>query len=280
MKLNFSEPGFVQISMPRYINELLAANPHITTSRKTSSPDDLFLIDPESPLLEAEEKEWFHSTVALLLYVSTRVRKDISVPVGFLCTRVLHSTKQDSAQLDHLLKYINGTKDLSLRLGGENSGFIPIYVFADASYGVHYDAKSHTGITLSLGSGSVLSKSTKQKTVARSTAESELIATSDAVASEQWLRQFLTHQGYELKPSILREDNQAAIQLAKHGRATSEKTRHIKIRYFFVKQFLDSGELVIEHCPTDRMVADILTKPLQGDQFLRIRDLLLGHTPV
>jgi Reverse transcriptase (RNA-dependent DNA polymerase) len=84
MKLNFSEPGFVQISMPRYINELLAANPHITTSRKTSSPDDLFFIDPESPLLEAEEKEWFHSTVALLLYVSTRVRKDISVPVGFL----------------------------------------------------------------------------------------------------------------------------------------------------------------------------------------------------
>jgi hypothetical protein len=51
----------------------------------------------------------------------------------------------------------------------------------------------------------------------------------------------------------------------------------IKIRYFFIKQFLDSGEFEIEHCPTDIMLADLLTKPLQGQKFLAMRDKLLGR---
>jgi hypothetical protein len=64
--------------------------------------------------------------------------------------------------------------------------------------------------------------------------------------------------------------------MAEKGRSTSDKTRHINIRYFFVKHYMDSDELKIEYLPTEEMVADVLTKPLQGDLFRRMRNKLLN----
>ena len=68
------------------------------------------------------------------------------------------------------------------------------------------------------------------------------------------------------------------MSLAKNGKSNSDRTKHTKLRYFFIKQFLDSGEFELIHCPTDLMIADILTKPLQGETFKRLRDLLMGVT--
>lgn len=73
------------------------------------------------------------------------------------------------------------------------------------------------------------------------------------------------------------QDNMSTIQMAKNGRSTSDRTRHVNIRYFFVKQYLDDGTMNISHCPTLDMIADILTKPLQGEHFEKLRDLLLGY---
>ena len=81
-----------------------------------------------------------------------------------------------------------------------------------------------------------------------------------------------------VKPGLIMEDNEAAIQLAQHGKYNSSRTKHIKIRYFFIKQYLDDGEFILIHCPTEQMIADILTKPLQGSLFFTLRDLLLGYT--
>ena len=68
----------------------------------------------------------------------------------------------------------------------------------------------------------------------------------------------------------------STMALVEKGRSTSERTRHINIRYFFVKDRVDSGEVRIEYCPTEDMLADLLTKPLQGDLFTRLRNLLLS----
>jgi hypothetical protein len=78
-------------------------------------------------------------------------------------------------------------------------------------------------------------------------------------------------------PGVLYEDNMSAMSLARNGRSNSDRTKHIKLRYFFIKQYLDSGEFVLKHCTTDRMIADILTKPLQGDHFESLRSILLGY---
>ena len=76
---------------------------------------------------------------------------------------------------------------------------------------------------------------------------------------------------------IIYEDNEAAIHLVKNGKSNSDRTKHIALRHFFVKQYLDDGTFNILHCPTEDMIADILTKPLQGPQFFKQRALVLGH---
>jgi len=65
------------------------------------------------------------------------------------------------------------------------------------------------------------------------------------------------------KPVKMHQDNTSTIRLAKNGRSMSDRTKHIKLRYFFIKQYIDSGEFEVVYCPTDLQVADILTKPLQ-----------------
>jgi len=75
---------------------------------------------------------------------------------------------------------------------------------------------------------------------------------------------------------VIFQDNAAAIALADKGMSTSERTRHINIRYFWLKDRIDSGELALEHIPTKYMVADILMKPLFGVPFSIFKDILNG----
>jgi hypothetical protein len=76
---------------------------------------------------------------------------------------------------------------------------------------------------------------------------------------------------------VVYQDNQSAMLLEKNGTASSGKrTRHINIRYYFVKDRIDNGELRVEYCPTEEMLADIFTKPLQGALFRKFRDRLLN----
>ena len=74
------------------------------------------------------------------------------------------------------------------------------------------------------------------------------------------------------------QDNLSTIALANAGRSTSDRTRHINIRYYFVSQYLKDGTMNLQHCPATEMIADLFTKPLQGSDFIRLRDLILGIT--
>jgi len=76
------------------------------------------------------------------------------------------------------------------------------------------------------------------------------------------------------------ETDAAAIHLVKNGRSTSDRTKHILLRHFFVKQYLDDGTFILTHCKSENMIADILTKPLQGEQFFKLRAILLGYADV
>ena len=99
---------------------------------------------------------------------------------------------------------------------------------------------------------------------------------SDGASLASRCAELLKRQGVDVTPELM-QDNMSTIKLAEKGRSTSDRTRHIKIRYYFVNQFLENGEMKIKYCPTDEMVADILTKPLQGSQFIKLSRKLLGY---
>jgi hypothetical protein len=204
-----------------------------------------------------------------------RGRPDVLTALSFLCTRVSKPTEQDLQKLSRVFKYLRGTADLVLTLEADNLNVFKWWV--DGSYGVHQDLKGHTGATMSLGKGSILSASTKQKLNTRSSTECELVGVDDAMCRIIWTRYFLIEQGYDPKESIVYQDNQSAMLLEKNGIASSSKrTRHIEIRYFFIADRIRTKELMVEYCPTEDMVADFFTKPLQGYLFYKLRALVMN----
>jgi hypothetical protein len=138
--------------------------------------------------------------------------------------------------------------------------------------------KSHTGAKLSLGKGSVYSTSVRQKLNTKSSTEAELLVGVDDVMPQViWTRYFLEAQGYGVRESKIYQDNQSLMLMEKNGRASSSKqTRHIKIRYFFVADRVQSNEVTIEYCPTGEMNSDFFAKPLQGILFKKFRNDILN----
>ena len=84
-------------------------------------------------------------------------------------------------------------------------------------------------------------------------------------------------QGYDLN-TVIKEDNKSSILLMKNGRLSSGKrTKHLDIRYFYVKDLLERGIVELEHCSTEDMIADFFTKPIQGKKFQLMRDIILNR---
>ena len=128
-----------------------------------------------------------------------------------------------------------------------------------------------------MGNGAMLVKSSKQKLNSRSSTEAELIGVDDAITMILWTKLFMEQQGYEIDENIIYQDNKSAILLEKNGRKSAGKrSRAINIRYFFVTDHVEKGNVSIEYCPTDDMIADFMTKPLQGQKFRDFRSDILG----
>jgi hypothetical protein len=137
--------------------------------------------------------------------------------------------------------------------------------------------RGHTGAGLTLGRGYSIVCSTKQKMNKIISTESELVGVDDMMPSILWTRQILKAQGYEVNDNVIFQDNKSTMLLERNEKASSSKrTKHINVRYFFITDRIAKGEVRVEWCPTKEMVADFMTKPLQGSAFKRFRDLIMG----
>lgn len=153
--------------------------------------------------------------------------------------------------------------------------------FCDADYaGDTDDRASCSGGLWLLNSGAVVWASTKQRSIALSTGESEYIAAAEAAKTGQWLRGLLEeiqrteYLGEHLSVPIF-SDNTACITLAKDPVAHS-RTKHIEVRYHYIRQLVAYGKTTLAYLPTEDMLADILTKPLPNTAFQRCIRGLLG----
>jgi histone deacetylase 1/2 len=274
MVFDFNVSGQVKVTMNGYVEDVLKSCDTIAGTASTPATNDLFKIKTYDKQLSEEDKEYYHSVVAKLLYLAKRVRPDLLVSVSFLSKRVKSPNIGDFGKLERVIKYLRGTKQLGIIL--EAHKILGIFAYVDASYGVHMDYKSHTGIVIGLGKGLIYAKSTSQKLNTKSSTESELVGISDSAGYVIWVRNFLIEQGYSLGPAKIFQDNMSTIAMIKNGKSNSDKSRHIAIRFFFVKDRVETNEISIEYLRTDDMIADILTKPLQGSLFRKLRGKLLN----
>ncbi|GAX19772.1 hypothetical protein FisN_3Hu001, partial [Fistulifera solaris] len=194
----------------------------------------------------------------------------------FLVTK---STQQDRAKLKRVLEYVKGTLDLTYTMGADSLNKMQSWV--DAAFAVHPDMKSHTGGITSFGRGGLVCKSAKQKLNTRSSTEAELVGASDYLPHTIWVKLFMEAQGHKMTEIVFEQDNESAIRMETNGRLSAgQKSRHIDIRYFWIKDRTTDMEIRVRHCPTLVMLADFFTKPLNGGLFRKFRDVILGYKHV
>ena len=246
---------------------------NINGTTKTPATLDLMV---ENGTQSKTDVDQFLSGVMTLMYIALRTRPDILMSVAYLSTKVKEPNETDKMNLIRIFKYLNGSKDLRLQLCPDS---LNIYCWIDASFAIHNDKKSHSGYIIGLGKNGSLTfvRSSKQKLVTKSSTESELVALNDGISHVMWTRFYLESQGYFQPPTVVFQDNMSTMVMANKGEGNPNNSRHINIRYFYIKELIDSGEITVKYCPTSEMKADLLTKPLIGNNFFKLRQMILKN---
>ena len=228
---------------------------------RSPATDDLFIVPEDGVPLTEEGKKDFHSDVAKLLYLAKRTRGQILTAVSHLSGRVKEPTEDDRDKLDRVFAYLANSVDQVLQF--RSGGTVVQQVYIDASYGVHADGSSRTGMVIMMAGAAIGNWSSKQKLVTKSSTEAEIVALSDGLTNALWMREMLLAQGYKLGPTEIFEDNQGVIKIIKGGRSPKHRTRHLNVRHFFAKDREKMGDIVLIYKPTGEMIADIS----HGDTF-------------
>lgn len=156
----------------------------------------------------------YQKLIGCLLFLSVNTRPDISAAVSILAQKISHPHQEDWNELKRVVKYLKGTVNAKLVLGGfeRNSEFL--HGYADASFADRsLDRKSVSGTVFFVNGGLVSWSSRKQRCVALSSTEAEFVALSEACQEACWLRRLLEFLEQKLDgPTVMHEDNQSCLK--------------------------------------------------------------------
>lgn len=219
----------------------------------------------------------YRHLVGSLMYLAIATRPDISYAIGNVSRYMENPTVAHERALKRILKYIAGTKNHGILF--KHNGNHQLHGFSDADYAGDVDSRKSTSGYVFLFNDSTISwRSSLQKCVSISTTESEYVSASEAVKEMVWLKRLYE----ELAPNQQTEtcfymDNMSAIRLVKNPEF-HRRTKHIDVRYHFIREKFNDGLFKLEHVSTDEMIADIFTKALPKIRFEYLRTMM-GITP-
>ena len=264
--------GEVWISQPAYTQDILEKF-HMVDAKPVSTP-----FDASSKLMNAVDDsdvvdtELYQSAVGSLLYLSVATRPDIAFAVSNVAKYCARPTKQHWIAVKRIMRYLKGT--LNHGLCYTLSHNTQCVGFSDADFaGDIDDRKSTSGYMFQMSGAAISWRSKKQACVALSTAEAEYIALASAGQEAVWIRQLLSDmRSTPIGPTMIFEDNQSTISMVKnphyHGRA-----KHVDIKFHFIQELAKTETVQLEYCCSDDMLADMLTKGLPREHFVKLREL-------
>ncbi|GAU25767.1 hypothetical protein TSUD_222240 [Trifolium subterraneum] len=221
---------------------------------------------------ETVDSTMFRQLIGSLRYLC-QTRPDISYAVGYVSRFMSKPLKFHLLAAKRILKYINGTIHYGVLFPySRDSSKLELNGLSDADWcGDKVDRRSTSDYVFKFQNAPVSWCSKKQSVIALSSCEAEYVAGSLAACQANWLQSLLS----EMKiidniTVILKIDNKSAINLAKNP-VSHGKIKHIETRFHFLGDQVNKGKLSLEHCSTNDQQADILSKAVERDQFLKLR---------
>nr|AAP53706.1 retrotransposon protein, putative, unclassified [Oryza sativa Japonica Group] len=225
------------------------------------------VLDPDEDGEAVDQKE-YRSMIGSLLYL-TASRPDIQFAVC-LCARFQASPRASHRQaVKRIMRYLNHTLEFGIWYSTSSS--ICLSGYSDADFGgCRIDRKSTSGTCHFLGTSLIAWSSRKQSSVAQSTAESEYVAAASCCSQILWLLSTLKDYGITFEKVPLFCDNTSAINIAKNP-VQHSRTKHIDIRFHFLRDHVEKGDVELQFLDTKLQIADIFTKPLDSNRFAFLR---------
>jgi len=274
--------GCIELSQRQYVLDILECFGFSSCSPVvTPMIPGLRLSKSDAPSTDDEHAEManlpYANAVGVLLYLAMATQPGIAYAVSVLCRFIANPGLAHWHAVKHVFRYLRGTAKAQLVYRRNTFDAQQLFsAFVDADDAGNLDNGHSTGgYALLIAGGAVSWSSHLQSITALSTTEAEYVAAVDAGKDVVWMRQLLGELGFTLSaPSVLCMDNQSAISVAKnpehHG-----PMKHLDLRFYWLRNVVDSGLIMPVFVPTTAQVADIFTKLLARANMERCR-LLLG----
>ena len=280
MNTNCRDDGRLEISAKSYIEGTADKYLPDWRSRKVLAvPADKKLRDAyEVALLRENVPDpalvaGYSGKVGAMIYASPCARVDIAQSVALLARALTFPTPELDALADNVMLYMAQTAELAMIIDGDAKNAGTLIAESDSDWSVGH---STTGFCLLLAGVAIVYSSKRQPCIALSSTEAEIIAASACACEVAFVRALLSEMGlHQDAPTVLRVDNSGAVELAR-DRKSCHRSRHVDRRYFKVREFEALEIVKVEHVPTALNRADMLTKAVDVDTFVRHRSSLMN----
>ena len=271
-KIDHLDDG-IMITQPRHSADM------ITKFRLNDAKNSVIPIEASSVTIVDEEDAPktagpYRSAIGTLMYLSSSTRPDITFATNYLSRFQVDPTERRWNDVKKVMKYVKGTEDHGLiykRL--EPLDKFHVYGFADADWASDATSRrSTTGYIFFVNHKPISWNARKQNSVALSSTEAEYMALSEATQEALWIIKFFKELGWDVAPVTIYEDNQSCIELTNNNKF-HQRTKHIDIRYHFIREAIEENLIKIEYIETKFQIADMLTKPLTNVVQTRLKEL-------
>eukprot|EP00752_Nemacystus_decipiens_P018060 g16192.t1 len=269
------EAGTLTISQETYCKSILQRF-GMSDCKPTSTPgygSEISNIQPEDTLLDEEETRKYQGIVGSLMYITQVLRYDIMYATSQLARPMAKPSKTHMVAAKHTLRYLAGTTDFSITY---KKGGFKLATFTDSNWANNPDNGKSTSSYLTMLANAPMSfRSGIQGLTAMSTMEAELVASALAMKEAVFCSNMMTELGFGKQFAQLPVycDNTATLH-ALGNRSFSSRTKHIALRFFFIRELVAEGKISIHYVPTENNLADIGTKHFNKHRFKHLMDLI------
>ena len=262
------------MSQKKYLSKVLERF-QMSNCKPRSTPSEQKLEFSDESKCDAK---LYREAVGSLIYAMACTRPDLCWVVTKLSQNLSNPQQSHWMAVKYVLRYLKGTLEYELcyRKCREN---LVLQGYSDADWASSSDRRSISGYCFSLNdTGPPISwKSKKQSTIALSSCEAEYIALTLAAQESLYFTQLLKDLKEPCQSATIFEDNQGAIALSKNP-VDRQRAKHIDIRYHFSRSVQETGKVTIKYCPTQDMIADMMTKASTKEKFLKFKRYIFGQT--
>ena len=270
LELKRKSDGAIEINQAAYTKKLLGRF-GMSECKPAKTP-----ILKDASISENDDSETltnfpYRQAVGALAYLMVGTRPDVAYAVSVVSRNLDKPTKEDVVKVKRILRYLRGTINYGIVYKQGCRKALTCYSDSDHA-GDLQTGRSTTGVVCLYSGGVIAWKSQKQTSVAISTTEAELVAASEASKEIIWLKRLMNEMTTLESIPILNIDNESTLKLAQNPPYEfHQRTKHIRVRYFFVRELVTDGTLAVNKVASELQLADLMTKPLHRPRLTALR---------